>query len=1053
MLKRCLHFLIVTFLIFGAVEGWGQVIFYTQSFETISGYSFPNGNGGSGQDFFDRTNLAGAPAQEVFTYNGFDGSFFVAGEDIDGTLLSGPIGEVLISGVNISGQSSLEVTIAFASGTNIDIDDANDAMWVEVSIDGGSFVEIGRFEADPNTTSGSGFNGQFAEDTDGDNDGDGILLDGNFTDFTWPIQGTGNTLDIRISMYLNSGDEEGAFDNVRVAGISSSTPTITLTPSSLTGFTYVENAGPSSEQSFTVSGSNLTNDINLSLGGNTNFEWSLTSGGPYQTTDLTITESGGSANDIVYVRMVSGLTAGNYNATGTATSAGASNETISLNGSVTSSSSCPNPGDLVINEIMYNPSGSESTDEWFEVCNVTGSDIDMDGFDISDNGGGSFSVSGSLIIPAGGCIVFAQSSGGGCSTPDYNYSNAFGLNNSGDILTLECNSTIIDEVDYSDMSFPSVNNGEALQLDPSFQNASDNDTGTNWCAAISSCGGSDFGTPGSTNSGCGCGLSGLSSLSYNCLTNIAGAGNDHVLIEIPYTGVDANVTLSSTGSTPVTNVGDNPASVSNGTIQLSGATEGDSWEITISGGACNFVIPGTVPSTQCDPFSLIGGGMIINEMGNLSGACCSGSGVEYYELLVIGDPANPTANVNLTGWIVDDNNGEFQGFGSGTGMANGHIALGGCFSSVPPGSLIVIYAEGGGCSASNYGLTDDPNDGNGDDIYVLPTSNSSCLTYCQDLPCNGTACGGVNTVNTAYSPCLVTSTPSCEASLIGSANSNDAAQVRRPDGAFFHGFSWGLSSPFPTFPNGNSSFNLGSGNDWSYTSCDNATLSGSFSSPANSAGAANNAANANIITAISNGNIDYDEFLGTSSNPSGNCLEILPVELGSFEAIKKNQNSLLSWKTLTELNNNYFNIERSADGINYETIGQVDGAGTTNIPQEYTFTDRQPLSGTNYYRLKQVDFDGQFEYSRVQLVNFEVTTNFVIYPTLVHQQLIIESTQSIDQESIIEIYNMIGQRVMQATLSSGNYQTALNLADLPAGQYIVTLRYAGGTITQRIEKL
>ena len=89
-------------------------------------------------------------------------------------------------------------------------------MWIEVNIDNTGWVEIGRFEADPNTTSTSGSNGQFAEDTNGDKDGDGNFLTGTFTDFTWPIVGSGASMDVKISMSLDSADEEAAFDNVRI---------------------------------------------------------------------------------------------------------------------------------------------------------------------------------------------------------------------------------------------------------------------------------------------------------------------------------------------------------------------------------------------------------------------------------------------------------------------------------------------------------------------------------------------------------------------------------------------------------------------------------------------------------------------------------------------------------------------------------------------------------------------------------------------------------------------------------------------------------------------
>lgn len=218
-----IYLLFMGFIAFGASA---QSVFYSESFETTTGYSFPNGNGVgiSTQDFFDRTDSTNAPAQEVFNYTGFDGNFFIAGEDIDGVLTTS-VGVVYIDNIDISGQSNLQFTAAFASGTNIDIDEVGDSIAVEVKIDSGSWVVIGRFRADSATTGATGFNGQFAEDTNNDGYGDGVLLDGNFTDFSWPIVGTGDSLDIRISMRLDAGDEEAAFDNVRISGTPSSTST------------------------------------------------------------------------------------------------------------------------------------------------------------------------------------------------------------------------------------------------------------------------------------------------------------------------------------------------------------------------------------------------------------------------------------------------------------------------------------------------------------------------------------------------------------------------------------------------------------------------------------------------------------------------------------------------------------------------------------------------------------------------------------------------------------------------------------------------------------
>jgi len=204
---------------FITISAIGQTTFYTESFESLTGYTFPDssGVGSSTQDFFGRTDSANAPAEEVFQYTGFDGTYFIAGEDINGAL-KGSIGSIYIDNIDISTHSNLEFTAAFASGTDIDIDETTDSMWVEVKIDSGNWVTIGKFRADSATTSATGFNGQFAEDTNGDGFGDGTRLTGTFTDFTWSITGTGDSLDIRISMDLQSGDEEAAFDHVRIAG-------------------------------------------------------------------------------------------------------------------------------------------------------------------------------------------------------------------------------------------------------------------------------------------------------------------------------------------------------------------------------------------------------------------------------------------------------------------------------------------------------------------------------------------------------------------------------------------------------------------------------------------------------------------------------------------------------------------------------------------------------------------------------------------------------------------------------------------------------------------
>ncbi len=108
-----------------------------------------------------------------------------------------------------------------------------------------------------------------------------------------------------------------------------------------------------------------------------------------------------------------------------------------------------------------------------------------------------------------------------------------------------------------------------------------------------------------------------------------------------------------------------------------------------------------------------------------------------------------------------------------------------------------------------------------------------------------------------------------------------------------------------------------------------------------------------------------------------------PIELGDFYGEKFQDEVQLSWLTMSEINNDYFVVERSIDGQAFEAIGEIVGAGTTEDMQIYSFTDRDLRIGTHQYRLRQVDFDGVTSYSPVIKISIEATdlsTMAVIYP-------------------------------------------------------------------------
>ena len=131
----------------------------------------------------------------------------------------------------------------------------------------------------------------------------------------------------------------------------------------------------------------------------------------------------------------------------------------------------------------------------------------------------------------------------------------------------------------------------------------------------------------------------------------------------------------------------------------------------------------------------------------------------------------------------------------------------------------------------------------------------------------------------------------------------------------------------------------------------------------------------------SRGTIGGDYFLsytfisGFSGFAAGVAGVSLPVGLLDFTGRLRNNSAVLNWKTTFELNSKGFDIERSFDGLNFSRIGYVSAAGFSNTKLNYTFTDQMIAQENNYYRLKQIDIDNKFEYSRVILIKNPLDKN------------------------------------------------------------------------------
>jgi hypothetical protein len=169
-------------------------------------------------------------------------------------------------------------------------------------------------------------------------------------------------------------------------------------------------------------------------------------------------------------------------------------------------------------------------------------------------------------------------------------------------------------------------------------------------------------------------------------------------------------------------------------------------------------------------------------------------------------------------------------------------------------------------------------------------------------------------------------------------------------------------------------------------------------------------------------------------------LAVLPVELTSFEVIVASNDVQLTWTTASEKNNDRFEIERSTDGINFVKVGTVKGNGTTSLPQLYNFTDVNPGVGVHYYRLKQVDFDTQFEYSKIKSAEIVGTVTIRTYPNPAQNILNIEVTDTRLGEinGSIVLYNAAGAEMIKESMVGSN-RKQLDVSQLPSGSYL--LRY------------
>ena len=191
---------------------------------------------------------------------------------------------------------------------------------------------------------------------------------------------------------------------------------------------------------------------------------------------------------------------------------------------------------------------------------------------------------------------------------------------------------------------------------------------------------------------------------------------------------------------------------------------------------------------------------------------------------------------------------------------------------------------------------------------------------------------------------------------------------------------------------------------------------------------------------------NYKIINGTASNlmvTYTSCT--LPVELLSFDAKCNNGEINLNWATASQLNNDYFTIEKTRDGINYEAAGTVAGAGTSNQILYYSFVDPAPSEGTWYYALKQTDFNGQFKYIGLAEVNCNSVPGFTVRTNPGTGNFIIEG---VEQNSDVVVTDVLGQIVFRARITGE--KTELDLNNQVNGIYFIRVITNSGLATKKI---
>ena len=199
---------------------------------------------------------------------------------------------------------------------------------------------------------------------------------------------------------------------------------------------------------------------------------------------------------------------------------------------------------------------------------------------------------------------------------------------------------------------------------------------------------------------------------------------------------------------------------------------------------------------------------------------------------------------------------------------------------------------------------------------------------------------------------------------------------------------------------------------------------------------------------------DYGNVIGLDDitiNYSG----VVPVSLLSFDAIRNGKVNNLQWSTSTEVNTNKFIIERSTDGKNFTSLGEVRATGNSTVTQYYRFTDATPIKAVNYYRIKMIDNGNTFKLSEVKSIKNLGIAEMAVNPNPVNQLMRISLEADVNETAAITVTDLTGKRIISKSMTvvAGLNNLEIPVGQLSSGTYIVTVRLSNQTLVKKINKL